>query len=144
MKTNAEFWDTSAIVPLCVKQNATRIFRARWRKSSAIVVWWGTAVEVRSALSRLRGENLIDANGLQFALVRLEAMRKQWREILPNDKMREIAELLPDAYGLRALDSFQLAAALIWCREKPKNRVFVCDDVRLTAAALKTGFVLKP
>jgi len=144
MKTNADFWDTSAIVPLCVKQHSTQKFRALWRKSARVIVWWGTTVEVRSALSRLHRENLIDSTGLQFALVRLEAMRKQWREILPNDRMREIAETLPEAHGLRALDSFQLAAALIWCKEKPKNRVFVCDDVRLIETAQKTGFIVKP
>ncbi len=143
MKTKTDFWDTSAIVPLCVKQDSTQKFRNLWRKSNSVVVWWGTTVEIRSALSRLNCDGFIDLNGLQFALARFEAMRKQWREILPNDKMREIAESLPDAYGLRALDSFQLAAALIWCKEKPKNRVFVYDDFRLIEAAQKAGFTVK-
>jgi hypothetical protein len=51
---------------------------------------------------------------------------------------------LPDAYGLRALDSFQLAAALVWCNEKPKSGVFVCDDPKLSVAARTVGFTVVP
>jgi hypothetical protein len=71
-------------------------------------------------------------------------MRLGWREIVTGEKLRLIAEGLPDTYGLRALDSFQLAAALVWCKEKPRGRVFICDDVRLIDAARKVGFKIKP
>lgn len=144
MKTNVAFWDTSAIVPLCVRQDSSRDFRRIWRKTSRVIVWWGTTIEVRSALSRLHQEKSIDAGGLQFALARLEVMRRKWGEIVPSEKMRDLAETLPDTYGLRALDSCQLAAALVWCNEKPKGRIFVCDDLKLTEAARKAGFSIKP
>lgn len=144
MKTNNGFWDSSALVPLCVRQTATQSFRALWRQSSRIVVWSGATVEIRSALSRLHRDNYIDAKGLQSAITRLDAMRSGWREIVTSEKMRLIAEDLPDTYGLRALDSFQLGAALVWCREKPKSRLFVCDDLRLSEAARKAGFTVKP
>ena len=62
----------------------------------------------------------------------------------PSDRARNIAEGLPDVYGLRALDSFQLAAALVWCNEKPKNRAFVCHDSKLSAAAQTAGFTVVP
>ena len=143
MKTNADFWDTSAIIPLCAQQTATQNFRKLWRKSNRVVVWWGATVEVRSSLSRLHREGFIDAKNLQFALTRFDAMRNQWHEISPSEKVREIAETLPDLYGLRALDSFQLAAALVWCSEKPRGRIFVCDDARLIEAAKKIGFTVK-
>jgi uncharacterized protein len=144
MKTNATFWDTSAIVPLCVRQNASQTFRQLWRKSSRVIVWWGTTIEVRSAISRIHQERFIDARGLQFALARLEVMRRKWAEIVPSEKVRNIAETLPDAYGLRALDSCQLAAALVWCNEKPNGRIFVCDDTKLSIAAQKAGFSINP
>jgi len=38
------------------------------------------------------------------------------------------------------LDSFQLAAALVWCQEKPRRRPFVTADERLAKAAEKAGF----
>jgi uncharacterized protein len=143
MKINSDFWDTSAIIPLCVTQSATNNFRNQWQKSSRVVIWWGTTVEVHSTLSRLYRENYIDTKGLEFAMTRFEAMRNQWNEITPSEKVREIAETLPDAHNLRALDSFQLAAALIWCNEKPRGRVFVCDDIKLSEAAKKAGFTVK-
>ena len=92
----------------------------------------------------VRRENQIDAKGLQFSINRLEVMRQQWREITTGDKLHSIAAELPDTYGLRALDSFQLAAALVWCKEKPKGRLFICDDARLNEAAQKLGFTIKP
>lgn len=144
MKTSAAFWDTSAIVPLCVRQGSSQAFRQLWRKSGRVVVWWGTSIEIRSAVSRLNQDRLIDSKGLQFALVRLEAMRRKWAEIVPSEKVREIAETLPDSYGLRALDSFQLAAALVWCNERPNGRLFICDDVKLSVAAQKAGFSIEP
>ena len=144
MKTNAAFWDTSVIVPLCVRQDISQDVRRLWRNSRRVIVWWGTTIEVRSALSRLYQGNFIDARGLQFALTRFEIIRRKWAEIVPSEKVRRIAENLPDAYGLRALDSCQLAAALVWCNEKPSGRFFVCDDSKLSIAAQKMGFFIKP
>ena len=144
MKTNAAFWDTSAIVPLCVRQDLSQDVRRLWRNTSRVVVWWGTSIEVRSAISRLHQGNFINAKGLQFALARLAAIRRKWAEIVPSEKVRQIAENLPDAYGLRALDSCQLATALVWCGEKPNGRIFVCDDEKLSVAAQKLGLIIKP
>ena len=143
-KINSAFWDTSAIVPLCCQQNLSQRMRKRWRETTRVVVWWGTTVEVRSAISRLCSEGILTAKGRQQALARLEVLRQEWHELMPGDKARNLAEGLPDAYGLRALDSFQLAAALVWCNEKPKNRVFVCDDSKLSIAAQTVGFNVVP
>jgi predicted nucleic acid-binding protein len=101
-------------------------------------------VEVRSAISRLYVEGVMTAKGRQQALARLEALRQGWREITPSEKVRRLAEGLPDAYGLRALDSFQLAAALVWCGEQTKTRLFVCADAKLSAAAQTVGFTVAP
>lgn len=143
-KAVSAFWDASAVVPLCCQQNLSQSMRKLWRETSRVVVWWGTTVEVRSAISRLHSEGLLPAKGRQQALARLEVLRQEWREMMPSDKARSLAEGLPDAYGLRALDSFQLAAALVWCNEKPKNRVFVCDDSKLSVAAQAVGFTVVP
>ena len=144
MKIRISFWDTSSLVPLCCQQELSQQMRQLWRETRRVVVWWGTSVEVRSAISRLQAEGKLTANNVQFALDRLESLREQWREITSSDKLRDIAETLPDIYSLRALDSFQLAAALVWCKEKPKGRLFICDDARLSEAAQKAGFTIKP
>jgi predicted nucleic acid-binding protein len=143
-KTNVGFWDTSAIVPLCCQQNLSQSVRKLWRETARVVVWWGTTVEVRSAISRLHHERVITVKGRRQALARLELLRQEWYEITPSEQARRLAEDLPDSYGLRALDSFQLAAALVWCREKPRNRTFVCNDARLAEAAEAVGFTVVP
>jgi len=143
-KAGSAFWDTSAVVPLCCQQNLSQSMLKLWRETARVVVWWGTTVEVRSAISRLHSGGLLTTKGRQQALARLEVLRQGWREMMPSDKVRSLAEGLPDVYGLRALDSFQLAAALVWCNEKPKNRVLVCDDSKLSVAAQTVGFTVIP
>ena len=143
-KSNIGFWDTSAIVLLCCQQNLSQSVRKLWRETARVVVWWGTTVEVCSAISRLHREGVITQKGRQQSLARLELLRQEWYEITPSEQARRLAEDLPDSYGLRALDSFQLAAALVWCREKPRNRTFVCDDARLAVAAEAVGFTVVP
>jgi hypothetical protein len=72
---------------------------------------------------------MMTARGLQQAVARLDVHRASWVEVLPGDRVREIVEALPEQYGLRSLDSFQPAAALVWCKEQPRGRLFVCCDV---------------
>ena len=54
------FWDTSALVPLCVRQGVTPRALALY-KSYEAVVWWATPVEIASALARLVRMQQIDA-----------------------------------------------------------------------------------
>ena len=134
------FWDASAVVPLCHRQPATSVLRRLLTEHPRPVVWWDTAVEVRSALARLLREGALTAHGQQQALQRLSLLRRSWAEVLPTEALRSLAEDLPDIYGLRAADSLQLAAALIWCRERPRGRAFICFDDRLAEAAAAAGF----
>lgn len=140
MATEAAFWDTSALVPLCVFQDASVAAQRDHRKHSAKIIWWGTQVEVRSALARLVRNGEIDRGGFEIAGKKWLALSHRAREIPPARRVLEIASDLPDSYGVRALDAFQLAAALVWCKEKPRNRPFICADIRLGEAASHTGF----
>jgi predicted nucleic acid-binding protein len=143
-KVERAFWDTSAIVPLCCHQDALQEVRRIARRIKRVAVWWGTTVEARSAFSRLVRDGKMTARGLTQTVARLEVQRASWIEVLPSNHLREIAEALPEQHGLRALDSFQLAAALVWCKEQPRGRLFVCCDVRLAEAATKAGFDVLP
>ncbi|HZT57896.1 MAG TPA: type II toxin-antitoxin system VapC family toxin [Pyrinomonadaceae bacterium] len=143
-KIERAFWDTSAIVPLCCQQDTSQEMRRIARRIKRVAAWWGTTVEARSAFSLLVRDGQMTAKGLQQAVARLEVHRASWVEVLPGDRVREIAEGLPEQYGLRALDSFQLAAALAWCKEQPRGRLFVCCDARLAEAATKAGFDVLP
>jgi uncharacterized protein len=137
------FWDASAIVPLCCSQAATGRSRKLLRDAGSMVVWWGTLVEARSAFARLaRDGSLTDVQRVRAATL-LAQLRPSWDEIQPSESVRVIAEELPDRYGVRALDAMQLAAALVWCRERPNRRPFICFDERLSTAAATVGFTVR-
>jgi predicted nucleic acid-binding protein len=143
-KVERAFWDTSAIVPLCCHQDVSQEIRRIARRIRRVAAWWGTTVEAQSAFARLVRDGKMTVRGLKQAVARLDVQRTSWIEVLPSDRVREIAETLPEQYGLRALDSFQLAAALVWCKEQPRGRWFVCCDIRLAQAAERAGFAVLP
>jgi predicted nucleic acid-binding protein len=138
------FWDASAIVPLCCSQTASAQGRQLRRDLKRMVVWWGTPLEARSAFARLVRNGDISPEKRGAAVNLLGQLRATWDEILPSEAMRSLAEELPDTHRLRAADAAQLAAALVWCRERPRKRPFVCFDERLRTAASELGFVVRP
>ena len=109
-----------------------------------MVVWWGTPVEARSAFARLAREGQLTPRERATATRLLNQLRYSWDEIQPSEQVRSLAERLPDDYGIRAADALQLAAALVWCRERPNRRPFVCFDERLVGAAAAIGFAVRP
>lgn len=144
MKINAAFWDTSALVPLCSRQPATSTANRLARQYRKIEAWWGTVVEAQSALARLLREKQINDVEFKHAMMRLRQLRQSWSEILPTEEVRDLAGTLLIKHSLRAADSFQLAAALVWCDGKPRKRPFICFDVRLAEAAQAAGFEVHP
>jgi uncharacterized protein len=143
MKTKYAFWDTSAIVPLCCFQSASQQLR-QLRRQYEIVAWWASVIEAKSALNRLLKENAISPNAFAQSVKRLEILKDTWREVLPTEKVRAIAADLIETENLRTLDALQLSAALVWCFEKPKGRIFICLDKKLSEAAEKMGFTVLP
>jgi predicted nucleic acid-binding protein len=138
------FWDASAIVPLCCSQSATAQGRRLRRELKRMVVWWGTSLEARSAFARLVREGQLTVEERVAAVRLLAQLRVGWDEILPTERVRSLAEDLPDIHGVRAADAAQLAAALVWCRERPKARPLVCFDDRMRKAASAMGFSVRP
>ena len=135
------FWDASAVVPLCVAAQEGTRGRQLLRQYKP-VVWWGTAVEVFSAIIRLGRQGELSGSQQRVALERLAHLRLGWREVLPTERVRELAERQLEIYELRADAALQLAAALVWCNQRPRQRTFVCRDQRLSAAASAAGFQL--
>ena len=139
MKKAIAFWDSSALVPLCIHEAASRQAQLYIRKF-APVVWWGSLVEVHSAICRLHREKEITDANKQGAVARLRLLSRGWREVLPDDQLRDLAIESLDKYALRAADGLQLAASLIWCQQRPSRRSFICGDRRLAQAAGSVGF----
>ncbi|MGD9590156.1 MAG: type II toxin-antitoxin system VapC family toxin [Pyrinomonadaceae bacterium] len=138
MRTERAFWDTSAIIPLCCVQEFSLGARKAFRHFPKPAHWWGTPVEVRSAFERLKINDALPNE--RNAIRHWNKFRAKAIQILPDEALLAIAESIPATYGLRSPDAFQLAAALVWCNERPRKRPFICADVRLGEAAGDAGF----
>jgi len=136
------FWDTSGIVPLCCFQPQSARARQTSRVYARQVVWWATAVEAVSSFNRLRREAHITPKEYRQALERLEHLRHLWNEIQPTEEVRHRAERLLSSHPLRAADALQLSAALVWCGNHPRGRVFIGADGNLSDAAEGEGFTV--
>jgi hypothetical protein len=138
------YWDTSAVVPLCVSEPATREVRRLIAADPSLVVWWGTRVECASALARLRRDGRLASAVERRARRVLSALAGEWSEVLPTEALRERAERLLGVHSLTAADALQLAAALVWSRGETSGHQIVSFDQRLRVAAGREGFDLLP
>lgn len=135
------FWDSSALTAVFVRETTTPQARKQLQKTPS-VVWWGTPVEIQSAMMRLARSGDLSETDRVVVMDQLKIAQAGWQEILPSDKLREVAGDMLRMYSLRAADSLQLAAAMIWCCMHPASRKFVCQDQRLGDAARQAGFSL--
>ena len=136
----AAFWDASALVPLCCLQPETQAARQARRLFPQLVTWWVTSVECNSALRRLESAQELTSHETQQAFQELDRLRLRWTEVAPLEEVRSLAQRLLGSHPLRAADSLQLAAALIWCNRHPRGKTFVSSDEKLIEAAEKEGF----
>ena len=136
------FWDSSAIVPLIVEEQTSRLCRRLLRADQTIIVWALTRTEVCSALCRQHREQRLTTEELVRAVARLDTLAEHWTEIDALAAVRERAERLLRGHPLRAADSLQLAAALIACRDRPKHLPLVAGDEILVRAAEREGFTV--
>ena len=137
------FWDTSAIMPLIVREPRSDALRQLLEQDTGMVVWWATRVECVSAISRRAREGTLVPEGEATARGLLNDLSEIWTEAQPTARLRALAEQALSAHSLRAA-ALQLAAAQIWCGSQPQGRPFVCLDERLRTAATRSGFVALP
>jgi predicted nucleic acid-binding protein len=135
-----KFWDSSAILPLLVRETGSKKMEALRREDPAISVWWGTRIEVASGLARLVREGALTNADEQELLRRLDALATSWGEVQPGDLLRSQALRLLRTHPLRAADALQLAAALIAADRRPEALPVVTLDQRLGEAAGREGF----
>ena len=139
-----KFWDSSAIIPLCLKEANSEIIRRIAENDQDITVWWATPIECISALVRRKREGIFPIEAERNSRKILSQLAAEWSEVLPTPLVRQRAERLIGIHPLRAADVFQLAAALIWAEEKPHGLAFVCLDQNLREAARKEAFTILP
>lgn len=138
------YWDTSAIVPLLVREADTALREKQLVSLPGLVAWWGSRLECLSALCRREREGHLNAEAFDAARRRFDALCLQWVEVPPSNIVRARAERLLRNHSLRAADSLQLASALVAVNELTEGAGFYCADGRLCEAASREGFDVFP
>jgi uncharacterized protein len=137
------FWDSSAVVPLLVRESNSGRVGALIDEDPDMIVSWTTPVECASALARLRRTGHLDAAAESAVLALLRDLGEEWSEVQPTEPVRHTAMRLLRTHPLRAADALQLAAALAWA-PGPAGDVFITLDERLAEAAMLEGFAVLP
>lgn len=139
-----KFWDTSALIPLCLREPQSSLVEKILHEDSEMVAWWGSPIEGFSAFARLRREEILDEVGERQARHCLTQWATEWTEVEPSSQVRDNAARVLLLHPLHAADSLQLAAALVWANQKSVGHEFVCLDPRLRDAAQREGFSVLP
>jgi len=135
-----KFWDTSAIMAVLAGEPSRQRLLALLDEDPEILAWWGTPVEIASAIARREREQLVSAEQASALLTAARKLADGWHEIVPSIAVRRTAERLLRLHPLRGADALQLAAALIACDHDPSTLPIVCLDARLSSAARREGF----
>lgn len=139
------FWDSSAIVPLLVREASSPAVMEEYERDTEVLVWWATEAECVSALTRLERDGNLEGRSVNQALRRLGGLSSAWREGQRVDRLRQTAIRLLRVHPLRAGDALQLAAALVAAEDHPQTLPFVTLDDRLGRAAEREAFpVVQP
>jgi predicted nucleic acid-binding protein len=138
------FWDSSAVVPLIVDEPGRERLLALLEADPVMVVWWGTSVELVSALSRRERDGSLPTSVANAAVERVRKLERTWHQVAPTDAVRQRAQRLLRVHPLRAADSLQLAAALEVAGADPASVSFVTLDQRLLDAAAREGLTVEP
>lgn len=139
-----KFWDASALIPLCLQERESPALRKLLQADQSIVTWWASPIECLSAFARLRREEVLDVEEDRQTQAVLRALVTAWTEVEPSEAVRDQAARVLRLHPLRAADSLQLAAAIVWCQGNPAHREFVCLDQRLREAGRREGFNILP
>ena len=118
-----KFWDTSAVVPLCVNEPRSAGVRTILAEDPSIVVWWATRTECVSAFMRQIRDKNLHAGGERQARHVLQTLARAWTEIQPSEVVRGTAERLLAVHSLPAADA---PASRSIARGAKKLRICFC------------------
>lgn len=135
-----KFWDSSAIVPLILKERSSNRLQHILKDDPVMVVWAFTQTEIYSAITRRLVAVKAPKQILTASETRLNELYQSWSAITDYELVLKRARRVISVHGLRSADALQLAAALVFFEEQPENTEFVCLDEELALAASKEGF----
>ena len=136
------FWDSSAVVPLLVRQKSSPLAEVWVSEDAGMTVWTLTSVEVLSAFRRLVREQGLEEERALIAERRLDELVRTCHVVVDVPAVKRLASRLLRFHPLRAFDALQLGAALLWAEGHPEGRTLHTLDTRLGSAAEREGFVV--
>lgn len=138
------FWDSSALVPLVIRQAGSAQVERWLAEDREVVTWTLTSVEVVSALRRLVRDRTLLERAAQHAEDVAGEILQHTHVVTDLERVKGIANRLLRFHPLRAADALQLGAALAWADGQPSGLVLHTFDERLATAASREGFRVVP
>jgi uncharacterized protein len=127
-----------------VREAASAKVEPLLQRDPEMAFWWGSPLDWWESLLAAQRQGRISAAGLQQARGVLDHLRTGAFEVQPTEELRARALRLLAVHPLRAAEAVELAAALIWCRERPHGAGFVSLHPPLRLAAALEGFRVLP
>ena len=134
------FWDSSAVVPLLVRQQASSRVDHWWSDDASLALWTLTPVEITSALWRQVRDGALDEDDARRAEMRMQELAEASYTVSDIESVKGLARRLLRVHALRAADALQLGAAIVWAGGRPQGKVLVTLDDRLALTARREGF----
>ena len=136
------FLDTSALVKIYHREDGSDYCLARYADHSNLIISELARVELHSAIFRKQREGELSTTAVKAVLQRFEGDCEERYEVLHvaslvYDEACRLLSTYAGAYGLRALDSLQLAIFLAYCERDHDS--FVCADRKLSTIVEREG-----
>lgn len=138
------FWDTSACLPLLIREPSSPALLDLHGQLDVILIWTLTPVEVASSIFRLVRETKISIQEGERAYGVWQDLMGEMSLVRDVEMVKQRAIRLLRIHSLRAADALQLAAALVACSDLTSGHTLVTLDEKLAQAALKEGFRVLP
>ena len=133
------YWDTSALVPLLVREEFSPQVQRWLSEEPHVATWVWTRTEIISAIERRVRQGLMSRQQRRTTLGSLGALADDWDEVSDILPVRSRAASLLARHPLRAADAGQLGAALLLRDQIAGELVFVSLDENLSMAAEREG-----
>lgn len=135
------YFDTSALVKLCVLETGTPLAVALWEGGDQLVTSRIADLEVRSVLAAAERIGRIDAAPASKARARWDELWPGLAKVEVTPELTAHAGELADRRPLRAADAIHLASALLF---KDVETLVAAWDRRLANAARAEGLTVLP
>ncbi len=138
------FWDSSALVPLVVRQSGSAEVERWLADDPDPIAWTLTQVEVVSALQRLLREGALSERAARDAEEVAVEILLHTHVVTDVERVKSLACRLLRVHALRSADALQLGAALAWADGPANGLVLHTFDRRMALAAEREGFRVIP